>query len=177
MLPFLHVPLYTLQEIFKETGDMSVRRAEDKDIPRLKELLLQVLNIHAEGRPDIFIPNTTKYSDEELREMIRCENTPVFVDTDAQDNVIGYAMCIVQHRLHSSNMTDIITVFIDDLCVDQNVRHSGCGRRIYDAVKDYALSIGAYHITLNVWTCNPSAIAFYESVGLSKMEYVMEEIL
>ena len=46
-----------------------------------------------------------------------------------------------------------------------------------DAVKEYALSIGAYHITLNVWTCNPSAIAFYESIGLSKMEYIMEEIL
>ena len=160
-----------------ETQNMYVRRAKDKDIPRLKELLLQVLNIHAEGRPDIFIPNTTKYSDEELRAMIHNEDTPIFVGADDNDTAVGYAMCIVQHRLHSSNMTDIITVFIDDLCVDQNMRHSGCGRQIYEAVKAYARSIGAYHITLNVWTCNPSAAAFYESIGLSKMEYVMEEIL
>ena len=39
---------------------MNIRRANEKDIPRLVELLEQVLQIHADIRPDIFIPG--KYS-------------------------------------------------------------------------------------------------------------------
>ena len=50
---------------------IQIRRAVDKDIPRLHELLGQVLQIHAEIRPDIFISGTTKYTDEELREIGR----------------------------------------------------------------------------------------------------------
>ena len=40
---------------------MKIRKAEEKDIPRLLALLEQVLQIHAKIRPDIFIPGTTKY--------------------------------------------------------------------------------------------------------------------
>ena len=39
---------------------MNIRRATKKDIPRIMELLGQVLQIHADIRPDIFIPETTK---------------------------------------------------------------------------------------------------------------------
>ena len=35
---------------------MKIRKAEEKDIPRLLALLEQVLQIHAKIRPDIFIP-------------------------------------------------------------------------------------------------------------------------
>lgn len=156
---------------------MQVRRAQEKDIPELERMLLQVLNIHAEGRPDIFIPDTTKYSEEELRDMLKNEQTPVFVAADENDTAVGYAMCVVQKRLHSSNMTDITTLFVDDICVDETKRHMHVGSLLYEAVKEYAKSIGAYHITLNVWTCNPDAVSFYEKLGLSRMEYVMEEIL
>ena len=47
---------------------MKIRKAEAKDIPRLLALLEQVLQIHAEIRPDIFIPGTTKYTTCELAE-------------------------------------------------------------------------------------------------------------
>ena len=39
---------------------MTIRKAEEKDILRIIELLGQVLQIHADIRPDIFIPGTTK---------------------------------------------------------------------------------------------------------------------
>ena len=38
---------------------MTIRRANENDIPRLLELLEQVLQVHADIRPDIFIPGTT----------------------------------------------------------------------------------------------------------------------
>ncbi|MFQ9032899.1 MAG: GNAT family N-acetyltransferase, partial [Waltera sp.] len=49
---------------------MKIRKAEKKDIPRILALLGQVLQIHAEIRPDIFIPGTTKYTPYELTELL-----------------------------------------------------------------------------------------------------------
>ena len=50
---------------------MIIRKAEEKDIPRILELLGQVLQIHADIRPDIFIPATTKYKTDELAELLK----------------------------------------------------------------------------------------------------------
>ena len=155
---------------------MTVRRAEEKDIPVLKALLMEVLNIHAQGRPDIFVPNTTKYTDEELVKMISDPRTPIFV-YDEDGTVLGYAFCIYKERAHSNNMTDIRTLFIDDLCVDAAARGKHVGESLYHYVKDYARANGFYHVTLNVWSFNEKAIGFYEAMGLKPMEYVMEEVL
>ncbi len=155
---------------------MTVRRAEAKDIPVLKTLLMEVLNIHAQGRPDIFVPNTTKYTDEELVKMISDPRTPIFV-YDEDGTVLGYAFCIYKERAHSNNMTDIRTLFIDDLCVDAAARGKHVGKSLYHYVKDYARANGFYHVTLNVWSFNEKAIGFYEAMGLKPMEYVMEEVL
>lgn len=48
-----------------------IRKAEERDIPRIMELLGQVLQIHADIRPDIFIPGTTKYTADELKELLK----------------------------------------------------------------------------------------------------------
>mgnify|MGYP000541435337 CR=1 FL=1 len=54
---------------------MLIRKAEEKDIPRILELLGQVLQIHADIRPDIFIPGTTKYTTDELTELLKNEES------------------------------------------------------------------------------------------------------
>ena len=64
----------TLPEILidlMEERNMIIRKAKEKDIPRIIELLGQVLQIHADIRPDIFIPGTTKYTVEELTELLK----------------------------------------------------------------------------------------------------------
>lgn len=58
---------------------MIIRKAEERDIPRIIELLGQVLQIHADIRPDIFIPDTTKYTVDELTELLKNEEKPIFV--------------------------------------------------------------------------------------------------
>ena len=70
---------------------MNIRRANEKDIPRLIELLGQVLQIHADIRPDIFIAGTTKYTNEELLEMIKDDTNPIYVAADENDVCMGYA--------------------------------------------------------------------------------------
>lgn len=37
--------------------------------------------------------------------------------------------------------------------------------------------IGFYNVTLNVWSCNPGAIKFYEAMGLVPQKIGMELVL
>ena len=77
---------------------MFIRKAEEKDIPRILELLGQVLQIHAEIRPDVFIPGTTKYTDSELKELLEQEDKPIFVAAGEDDVCMGYAFCQLKEQ-------------------------------------------------------------------------------
>ena len=155
-----------------------IRRAEIRDIPDILALLVQVDMVHHNGRPDLFKGPATKYSAEELTEILADDRTPVFVLTDDADaHVLGHAFCILQEQTGSRVLTDIRTLYIDDICVDEKARRQHVGRRLYDYVLDYARSIGCYNVTLNVWACNPGAQAFYESCGMKPQKTGMETIL
>ena len=99
---------------------MKIRNAQNKDIPRLIELLSQVLQIHADIRPDIFIAGTTKYTHDELAQMIKDDKTFIFVAVDENDVCLGYAFCQLKSQPFSNNMVQFTSMFIDDLCVDEN---------------------------------------------------------
>ncbi len=165
------------KEIRRRTAMIQIRRAVDKDIPRLHELLGQVLQIHAEIRPDIFISGTTKYTDEELREMIRNEEKPIYVAADEQDVCVGYAFCQLRQQPFSNNMVPFQSLFIDDLCVDEKMRGQHVGESLFAFVKEEAKRLGCYEVTLNVWEGNTSAEKFYEKMGMKTKERQMEYIL
>ena len=156
---------------------LRVRRAEHRDEPRILDLLLQVNNVHADGRPDIFIADRRKYTDGQLSLLIDDVTRPIFVAVDEDEYVYGYGFCIVTEVKEGSNLQPIKTLYIDDLCVDQTVRRMGTGQILYDFIKDYAKEIGCYHLTLNVWACNPSAMKFYEKQGMQMLKKEMEIIL
>ena len=59
-----------------------IRLAQEKDIPKIENLLEQILLIHHEGRPDIFKANGKKYTTKELTEMLNDSSKPIFVATD-----------------------------------------------------------------------------------------------
>lgn len=155
----------------------SVRRAEEKDITRLLELLVQVDMVHHEGRPDLFKGPATKYNGEELQEILSNDKTPVFVCIDEEGHVWGHAFCIFKQVTNDNVMTDIKTLYIDDICVDERARGTGVGKALFEYVKSYAKESGSYNITLNVWTCNPGAMKFYENMGLLPQKIGMELIL
>ncbi len=160
-----------------ESDKINVRRATIEDMPRIIDLLNQVLMVHHNGRPDLFKGNCRKYNDSELQNIIADDNTPVFVGVDNNNYVWGYSFCIFKQYPDDNILTDIKTLYIDDLCVEEAARGMHVGRKIYEYVIDYAKRSGCYNVTLNVWSCNPSAQKFYENVGLMPQKIGMEKIL
>lgn len=159
-----------------DKASYTVRRAAESDISAVIELLRQVCAVHHEGRPDLF-RLAQKYTADELRGIFADVSRPVFVAVDGGDTVAGYAFCVMKRVRGDKLMQDNLTVYIDDLCVDESLRGHGIGTLLFTAVKAFALSQGAHNITLNVWSCNPAANAFYESLGMTEQKRCMEMIL
>ena len=153
-----------------------IRKATKKDIPKIEELLLQVCLVHHNGRPDIFKVGR-KYSAEELNLILTDECRPILVSVDENDEVMGYCFCILQQHLNNSVLTDIKTLYIDDLCVDEKLRGKHIGSELYEAAVTLARESNCYNLTLNVWSCNPSAMKFYEAHGMLPQKTYMEIIL
>lgn len=154
---------------------MEIRRATFEDIPRITDLLLQVHRVHSEKRPDIFRRGSKKYTEDELREIIADDERPIFTAL-VDGRVEGYAFCVFQ-RHDDNSLEKFTTLYIDDLCVDENHRHEHTGTALYKYVLGFAKESGCYNVTLNVWECNESALKFYNRMGLSVMKTTMEQIL
>ena len=157
-------------------SDILIRPAVESDIPRLEDLLYQVHGLHAEGRPDLFIPRCKKYTADQLRGLLTDRvNTPIFAAI-LEGELVGYCFCVRQAQTAAS-MRKITTLYIDDLCVDAAMRGRGIGKVLYDYAVKYARENGYYNLTLNVWACNPSAMRFYEKCGLTVQKVGMELVL
>lgn len=152
-----------------------IRKAEKKDIPSIMELLHQVDMVHHVIRPDLFKPNTTKYNEQELEDLLGNDSKPVFVFED--DGVLGHAFCVVTEVKDDKLLQDIKTLYIDDICVNEKARGQHVGKALYEYVRDYAQSIGCNNITLNVWEGNEPAINFYRNMGMKVQKTTMEIVL
>ncbi len=156
--------------------NVTVRRAVPRDIPVLDRLLYEVHRVHSDARPDLFREGRKKYTDAELEEILADGERPVFV-AEANGKVLGYAFCVFRRPPENSSMTNILTLYIDDLCVDETVRGAHIGSALYAYVLDFARASGCYNVTLNVWAANPGALQFYRKIGMQIQKYGMETIL
>ena len=156
---------------------MVIRRAQEKDMPDILKLLSQVLEVHHQGRPDLFKGGVRKYTDGELAELIKDDSKPIFVSVDESQRVWGYAFCVFIQHIDNNILTDIKTLYIDDLCVDEEIRGQHVGKQLYEYVLQFAKEQGCYNVTLNVWALNEGAMKFYEACGLKPQKIGMETIL
>lgn len=153
---------------------MTIRRAKEKDIDSLLRLLSQVLELHATIRPDVFVPGSTKYTLQELSEKLPDDQAPVYVAVDENDNVIGYAFCVLREPPFANTMRYRKTFYIDDLCVDEAFRGKRIGETLFRFVLEEAKRLDCAEVTLNVWEGNDGAKSFYEKMGMRPKETMME---
>ena len=161
----------------QEYPDITIRRSKPEDSKRILELLVQVNNVHNDGRPDLFIRDKTKYTESELLAIMKNDDTPIFCAFDQDDRLVGYGFCVLQSHEKDNNWHRIKTLYIDDICVDEKFRGRHIGKSIYEYLLDYARKTGCYNVTLNVWEKNPEAKAFYEKLGMQVQKTGMETIL
>lgn len=149
-----------------------IRKAAIEDIPRIIDLLHQVDMVHHRLRPDLFKPNTTKYSADDLAQLLHNASKPIFVYDSGK--VQGYAFCQITETIGDRLLQDGKTLYIDDICVDESARGKHIGKALFEHVRNYARAIGCHNITLNVWEGNEAALRFYQTMGMQPQKTGME---
>ena len=155
---------------------MDIRFAEPRDVAGILKLLKQVGRVHHLGRPDIFRANAQKYGASQVIAMLESTTTLIFVAAEG-DEVLGYGFCIIKEHEKDPVIADHRELYIDDLCVEENCRGKHVGKSIYEAILRYAKMRKCYNVTLNVWSCNESAMRFYQAMGMQPQKVGMETIL
>lgn len=151
---------------------MLIRRAEISDIPDLLRLLVQVCDVHAEIRPDIFKRGGVKYTESDLTEILSDESRPIWCALE-DGKFLGYCFCQWKETPDRSVGFARKELYIDDLCVDASARGKGVATALFDFVTKTAKAEGANFITLNVWQGN-SALNFYEKMGMKPRKVFMD---
>ncbi len=155
---------------------MEIRFAQSRDIPGMLNLLQQVGEVHHQIRPDLFRSGAQKYDEAALEALLKNPDRPIFIAQN-EGQVAGYAFCILQVTKDDPVLQDRKVLYIDDLCVDEAQRGHGIAGALYQQVCQYARSIGCDAVTLNVWSGNDTAMAFYQKCGLKPQKVGMEFIL
>ena len=155
---------------------MEIRLANTSDIPGIIALLRQVGQVHHDIRPDLFRDGAQKYSPSDLEALLQDAARPIFVGVE-DGRMLGYCFCILEEVKDNPVLCDVKSLYIDALCVDENIRGKHVGSKLYDHVCGYAKSIGCRSVTLNVWCGNDSAMGFYESRGMKPRKIYMETAL
>ena len=155
---------------------MNIRFAQAGDIPGILSLLRQVGQVHHQGRPDIFRQGAQKYDETQILAMLDKPEIPIFIAAEGE-SVLGYCFCFVKESQGDPVIADHKELYIDDLCVDENCRGKRVGKTLYEAACNHARTIGCYNVTLNVWSCNESAMGFYKALGMQPQKVGMETIL
>ena len=143
----------------------NVLRLDGADGGKLMELPLNV-RFRYNGKDTFFTENKT---------VVQFENQILVCEED--DDVKGYAFCVMQDLSNCSNLRPDKSLYIDDICVDEKYRRHGVGKKLYDYVIQYAKDKNCFNVTLNVWDKNPEARMFYEKMGMKVQKVCMEVVL
>ena len=155
-----------------------IRLAKFEDIPRLQELLEQILIVHHQVRPDVFKSKGSKFTDAELEAVINDSKKPVFVYENDEGRILGHLFLMIKEETENDGPQKAVkTLFIDDLCVDKDARGQKLGEKLYQFALDYSKELGCYNLTLHVWNDNAGALRFYERLGMKPRYTEMETIL
>ena len=155
---------------------MTIRFAQTRDIPGMIALLQQVGEVHHQIRPDLFRAGAQKYNETDLTALLQDPDRPILI-AEKDGKVAGYAFCIVQLTSGNPVLCDRKVLYIDDICVDEQVRGQGIATALYQRVLEFARELGCQAVTLNVWCGNDSAMKFYEKCGMKPQKIGMETIL
>lgn len=156
--------------------DLIIRRAVEADLPAINRFLVQVHRIHSESRPDLFRPNRPGFSPDAFAEML-ADGSHLILVAEKFGQILAYLFCVSKPNPDRSLFHDVKTLSIEDLCVDEAMRHEHIGVRLYEYVLDYGRKHGFYNIVLNVWADNTAALRFYERIGMKAQKIGMETIL
>ena len=135
--------------------------ARPSDWEEVKRLSVQVHDLHAAWRPDIFCRCEEPYPREKFLEDIRSR----MVYVAKIDGIIaGYVVLAVMHK-GGTGTVERKLLRLESICVEESIRGHGIGRTMVEEVRALAKAFGCSQLILGVHPENDGAVDFYQKCG------------
>jgi shikimate dehydrogenase len=144
------------------SSGVTVRRATEADAYTLSRLDAHVAAIHHAAHPTYFKPNG--YPVPHFEELLAQANTHIYI-AEVDGKPAGYVVAEVQRSPETDGNFAREQVYIDAISVEPEFQRHGCGAALMGAARDLARAEGIHMLTLNTFSFNRKAIAFFERQG------------
>ena len=144
--------------------------ARESDWEDVCRLAVQIHDLHAAWRPDIYCHSEEPYARENFMEDIR--NRMVYV-AKLNQTVVGYVTLSIRIK-SGPGVVEKRELTINSICVEETLRNHGIGKEMVMDVRALARAFRCSHVTLGAHPENDAAIAFYQKCGFSLRTVHME---
>ena len=147
--------------------------AREADWDAVRRLSVQIHDLHAAWRPDIYYHSDEPYPNDAFVEDIR--NRLLYV-ARLQGQIVGYVRLAVLHRGGPGTVSEK-ALRLDSICVEQTLRRHGIGKAMVEDVRALAKAFGCRRLILGVHPENDDAVVFYQKCGFTIRTINMEQKL
>ena len=137
--------------------------ATKADWPEIKRLSVQIHDLHAAWRPDIYYSTQEPYAEDAFERNIL--DRLVYV-AKLEQTVVGFVVLLILHK-EGPGIHGRKNLRVDSICVDETVRGHGIGMAMMEDVRALAKAFGCDGILLSVHPENDRAVAFYQKCGFT----------
>lgn len=135
--------------------------AREVDWEAVNRLSVQIHDLHASWRPDIYYHSDEPLPKQQFLSAIREQK--IFV-AKLDDCVIGYVLISVQER-GGPGAYEYKAMRLDSIVVEKSIRRRGIGRQMVEDTRALAKAFGCRELLLGVHPENDAAVAFYQKCG------------
>lgn len=137
--------------------------ARESDWESVRRLSVQIHDLHASWRPDIYFHCEEPYPFEKFQEDIR--NRLVYV-AKVQHTVAGYVVLSIVNK-GGPGIVDKKMMRLESICVDEAIRGHGIGKAMVEDIRALAIAFGCTDVLLGVHPENNGAVGFYQKCGFT----------
>lgn len=137
--------------------------ARERDWEAVRRLSVQIHDLHAAWRPDIYYHSDEPYPRAQFLEDIK--NRLVYV-AEIDGVVSGYVILSMLEKSGPGTHKQRL-MRLDVLCVDESARGQGIGRAMVEDVRALARAFGCCSLILSAHPENETALAFYRACGFT----------
>lgn len=135
--------------------------ATEADWESVQRLSVQVHDLHAAWRPDLYFHAEEPYPHEKFLADIR--SRLIYV-AKLDRVVVGYVVLAIMAKDGPGTVEQKI-LRLDSICVEESLRGHGIGREMVSEVRVLAKFFGCKQVLLGVHPENDKAVGFYQKCG------------
>ena len=137
--------------------------ARESDWKAVNRLSVQIHDLHAAWRPDLYCHSDEPYPHAAFLEDIREKRVYVAL----LDNLVAGYVTLAMFRRGGSGSVEEKVMRVESICVEETLRGHGIGKAMMVDVRALARAFGCTRLILGVHPENDDAVAFYQKCGFT----------